>query len=100
FAPHLAEELWEQMGRTESVHLQLWPSYDPEIARDEVVTVVLQVNGKVRDRITVPAGTGEEELRRLALENERVRALLDGRQAARVVVIPDRLVNVVTAAGS
>ncbi|MFO7245422.1 MAG: leucine--tRNA ligase [Thermaerobacter sp.] len=100
FAPHLAEELWEQMGRTESVHLQRWPSYDPEIARDEVVTVVLQVNGKVRDRITVPAGTGEEELRRLALENERVRALLDGRQAARVVVIPDRLVNVVTAAGS
>src|SRR5690606_11176913 len=73
FAPHMAEELWERLGHEESVHLQRWPSYDPEIARDEVVTVVLQVDGRVRDRISVPAGTAEDELRRLALANERVK---------------------------
>jgi len=96
FAPHLAEELWESLGHTESVHLQSWPSWDEEALAEEKVTVVLQVDGKVRGRMEVPAGMGEAELRERALGHDRVRRFLQGREVAQVVVVGGRLVNVVT----
>jgi leucyl-tRNA synthetase len=74
-----------------------WPSYDPAIAVQETITLVLQVNGKVRSRIAIPADLQEEELRQLALEDEKVRSLTAGRTVERVVVVPKRLVNVVVA---
>ncbi len=73
------------------------PSYDPTIAAQETITLVLQVNGKVRSRIAIPADLQEDELRQLALEDEKVRSLTTGRTVERVVVVPKRLVNVVVA---
>lgn len=93
--PHLAEELWRALGNRESVHLQAWPEFDPEAARAEEVTVVIQVNGRVRDRIQVPLGLGEEALRDAVLSQEKVRAHLAGRKVVKVITVPDKLVNVV-----
>jgi leucyl-tRNA synthetase len=79
------------------VHLAAWPGFDPERVRSERVTCVLQVDGKVRDRVEVDPDTAEDDLRRLALASERIRAALGDRQVARMVVVPPKLVNVVTA---
>jgi leucyl-tRNA synthetase len=95
FAPHLAEELWEMMGNTDSVHLAQWPSCDEEIAREDRITVVLQVNGKLRDRISVAPGTPKADLEARALASERVQSHLQGKSVDQVVVVPDRLVNIV-----
>jgi len=94
-APHIADELWERIGKTGFTHNACWPAYDEEVAREERITVVVQVNGKVRDRLEVPAGTPAPELERLALESERVKAQLDEKKVRKVIVVPDRLVNVV-----
>jgi leucyl-tRNA synthetase len=93
--PHVAEELWERMGRPFSVHQQTWPKWDPALAADEVITLVVQVNGKLRDRIEMPVGVSEEEARRLALGSERVLAHLGGKPPKRVIYIPGKLINVV-----
>jgi len=95
FAPHLAEELWHRLGQDGSVHLAAWPAWDEEAAREEEITVVVQVNGRLRDRLTVPAGTDEEKLRAGALASPRVQAHLSGRSVQQVIVVPDRLVNIV-----
>ena len=97
FTPHAAEEMWEMLGHRGGLARVEWPSYDPAIAAQETITLVLQVNGKVRSRIAIPADLQEEELRQLALEDEKVRSLTTGRTVERVVVVPKRLVNVVVA---
>ncbi|MBM3948563.1 MAG: leucine--tRNA ligase [SAR202 cluster bacterium] len=94
-APHVAEELWERTGKPFSVHQQAWPKWDPALAADEVITLVVQVNGKLRDRIEAPVGVSEEEARRLALATERVQPHLGGKPPKRVIYIPGKLVNVV-----
>ena len=94
-APHMAEELWERSGGAYSVHSQRWPEWDPELAADEVITLVVQVNGRVRDKIQAPADITEDAARELALASERVAAHTEGRNVARVVYVPGRLVNVV-----
>ncbi|MBM3122757.1 MAG: leucine--tRNA ligase, partial [Chloroflexi bacterium] len=94
-APHLAEELWARLGLPYSVHNQSWPAFDAELAREDEITLVVQINGKVRDRITIPAGIGDAEARRLALESEAVRKVLAGKEARQVIVVPGRLVNIV-----
>ncbi len=94
-APHISEELWTRLGLPYSIHQQPWPAYDPDLARAEEITLVLQVNGKVRDRILVLADIGEEEARRAALGSEAVQRHLAGRQPKSIVVVPGRLVNVV-----
>ena len=97
FTPHAAEEMWEMLGHRGGLVRVEWPSYDPAIAVQETITLVLQVNGKVRSRIAIPADLQEEELRQLALEDEKIRSLTTGRTVERVVVVPKRLVNVVVA---
>jgi len=93
--PHIAEELWTQTGRPYSIHQQAWPKYDAGLARAEMVTLVIQVNGKVRDRVQVRADISESDAKRLALESEKAGKFLDGRPVAEVIVVPGRLVNVV-----
>jgi len=95
FAPHLAEELWRTLGRTDSVHLQPWPSYDPEAVQADTIEVVVQVNGRVRDRLWVARKASEAEVREAALALPKVQEHIAGRQVARVVVVPGRLVNIV-----
>jgi leucyl-tRNA synthetase len=96
FAPHIAEEIWARLGRDFSVHQQTWPVYDPDLAADDTVTLVVQVNGKVRDRIPVPAGLDDVQARQRAMESERVSQYLDGRVPHQVIVVGGRLVNLVT----
>jgi len=93
-APHLTEELWQRRGGAYSIHQQSWPVHDAALAADEVVTIAVQVNGKMRDRVTVAAGADEETLRSAALASERVRAQLDGQTIMRVITVPGRLVNI------
>ena len=94
FAPYVAEEMWEEMGRTGPVFKQQWPAFDADLAREEGAEVVLQVNGKVRSKVTVPFGTAKEELERLALSDDKMLPFLAGKQIVKIVVVPDRLVNI------
>jgi leucyl-tRNA synthetase len=93
--PHISEELWQHLGHRESVHLQRWPQGDPEKAKEDEVEVVVQVNGKVRDKLIVAPGTPQATLQAQALALENVQKWLDGKQVRKVIVVPDRLVNVV-----
>jgi leucyl-tRNA synthetase len=93
-APHLAAELWERRHGTE-VHRQNWPVPDPQLARPATVTLVVQVNGKVRDRLEVAPSVGEEEAVSLALASPKVAEHLGGREPRRVIARPPKLVNVV-----
>src|SRR5262249_18743111 len=95
FAPYLAQEIWAELGNEGPVFRQTWPSYDPELAKDDLAEVVLQVNGKLRSRIHVPFGTPKEELETLAKADEKVRPFLEGKAIVRVIVVPDKLVNIV-----
>ena len=96
FAPFITEELWERTGHDGSVHDRgTWPAYDAELARPQRVTVAVSVNGKRRAEIEVDAGASEDDLRRLALEQPRIVALLAGREPRNVVAVVDRIVNVV-----
>ncbi|MBA7678460.1 Leucine--tRNA ligase [subsurface metagenome] len=94
-APHLAEELWQKTGNNYSIHNQNWPQWDKALARDEEITLVVQVNGKLRDRITAPVSITEAEARQLALERERVKPYLEGKKIANIIYVPGRLINLV-----
>ena len=94
-APHLAEELWQRMGHEYSIHNQSWLRWDEELAKDEEFTLVVQVNGKLRDRITVPVSVTEAEARELALNRQRVKAHLEGKELLKTIYVPGRLVNFV-----
>jgi len=97
FAPFAAEEGWQHLGHDGSVSRTRWPDADPDLLTQDTVTCVVQVDGKVRDRLEVPAGIDETRLRELALASPRVQQVLDGASVARVVVRPPTVVNVVTA---
>jgi leucyl-tRNA synthetase len=94
-APHIAEEMWRALGHDRSVHLEPWPKYDPELTRDEVVTVVVQINGKVRDRLQVDASAAEEEVRGMALKSDAVIKHLAGKAPKKVIYVPGKLVSIV-----
>ncbi len=95
-APHIAEELWERRGASTSIHLERWPSFDAATAARREVTIVFQVDGRVRDRVSAPAGLGDAAAKELALASQKVQASIGGRPVASVIVVPDRLVNLVT----
>lgn len=95
FAPHLAEESWELLGGEGSVHRQSWPTYDPKMLEVDQVEVVIQVNGKVRGRITVPTGCPEDQLIEAARGGDRIGELLEGKEIVKVITVPDKLVNIV-----
>lgn len=96
FVPHISEELWCVLGHKPSIFHQPWPSFDPEAAKEEEIKIVIQVDGKVRSHIYVEPSIQEEELEALVLSNEKVKAFIAGRGITKVVVVPGRLVNVVT----
>jgi leucyl-tRNA synthetase len=94
-APHITEELWARRGRPYSVHTQSWPVWDEAIAAEETINLVVQVNGKVRDRIDVSAGLSEDELKATALSSDKVQRWLDGKTPRKVIVVRGQLVNIV-----
>jgi leucyl-tRNA synthetase len=97
FAPHTAEELWHLLGHADGLDKATWPAFDPEVARAQEVVVPVQINGKVRARLTVEAGLTDEALRDRALADPAVRAHTDGRMVRKVVVGKGPLVSLVVA---
>ena len=95
FAPYLAHELWEVLGEKSNLLRAPWPQFDPALAKEEEIEIAVQVNGKLRTRLTVAADSSEEALRQLALADEKVRASLDGKQVVKAIVVPGKLVNIV-----
>lgn len=93
--PHMAEELWQRLGKSYSIHQQMWPKVDESAIVVEEVTLVLQVNGKVRDRIQIPVGLSADEAKSLALGSEAVKRHLGGQEPKKVILVPDKLINIV-----
>jgi leucyl-tRNA synthetase len=93
--PHVAEELWQVIGKPYSIHTQLWPKVDQAAAAEQEITLIVQVNGKLRDRITVPADIQDEAAKIIALASPAVQKLLDGKTPRKVIMVPKRLVNIV-----
>jgi len=94
-APHITEEIWQQTGHNYSVHNQSWPEWDESLAKDEEVTLVVQVNGKLRDRITVPASISEDEAKKIAMASDKVKTNLEGKTVVKEIYVPGKLLNIV-----
>ena len=95
FAPHISEEMWQKLGFAPSVSRQNWPGYDEEIASEDEILIVVQVNGKLRSRLTVPRDIDKAKLEQRVLANERIKTLLSGKTIRKLIVVPGRLVNIV-----
>ena len=95
FAPHMTEELWHKIGRNNSIHRSKWPEFDKEAAKKDEITIVIQINGKVRDRIDVSADINEEKLKEKVFNQEKVKKYTDGKEIVKTIVIPKKLVNIV-----
>ena len=94
-APHISEELWQRLGKPYSIHTQAWPDVDEAAAADEEITLVLQINGKVRDRIQVPVSITPEQAQEFALSSQAVQKHLAGQTPRKVILVPGKLVNIV-----
>ena len=95
FAPYVAQEIWEELGNEGPVFRHPWPPFDPELAKEDEAEIVVQVNGKLRSRITAPFGTPKEELEARAIADEKVKPFLEGKQVVKLITVPDKLVNIV-----
>lgn len=95
FVPHITEELWEMMGHKNHLVDAAWPAYDPAVASEEELTIVIQVNGKLRGRLVVAAGESDEKIKELALKDEKTGKFLEGKKPVKVVYVPKKLVNIV-----
>ena len=95
FAPHIAEEIWNQLGHSASIHQQSWPKWDAEAIKTDTVEIVVQINGKVRDKLTVPSELSSAELEQVALQQEKVQQLIEGKTVVKVIAVPNKLVNIV-----
>ena len=95
FAPHVTEELWQQIGQTGSVHHSTWPTFDPKATIADEVEIVVQVNGKVRDKLMVASSATREEQQELALSEEKIKNLIEGKTIVKVISVPKKLVNIV-----
>lgn len=95
FAPFMAEELWQELGGTGSVHVSAWPEFDPSKTVDESVTIAVQVNGKVRDKFDVPRDSSQEEVEAIAAKSEKISAHTDGKTTVKVIYVPNKILNIV-----
>jgi len=95
FAPHITEELWQKTGEKGSIHNQQWPKYDPKLVKEETITLVIQINGRVRDKIEVETSLSEEEAKKLTLEREKVKKWIEGKKVKKVIFVPGKLINIV-----
>ena len=95
FAPHIAEEIWNRLGYGESIATAEWPLYDESKIGEAEIEIVLQVNSKIKEKVQVPAGTAVADLERIALDNDTIRSLIDGKTVRKIVAVVDKLVNVI-----
>lgn len=96
FAPHITEELWQQLGNTGSIHIDSWPKYDPEMVKDDVVTIVIQLNGKLKGEFVIETGADREEIEKKAIELNNQYKYTGEQDIVKTIVVPNRLVNFVT----
>jgi leucyl-tRNA synthetase len=94
-APHMTEELWTLIDYQYSIHNQKWPEWDPELAKEEEIPLIIQVNGKLRDKVTVPTSITEAEAKEVALGREKIQGYLEGKKPAKIIYVPGRLINIV-----
>ena len=94
-APHLGEELWQILGHNNTIAYESWPTYDEEKTKESLITLIVQVNGKIRDKIECPAGSSKDKLQELALASEKVKANIGDKTVVKVIVVPNKLVNIV-----
>jgi leucyl-tRNA synthetase len=95
FAPHCAEELWEAIGNKPSIFDQQWPAWDENIAREETIELVIQINGKVRSKAMIVPQTSDDEIKRIALEDQRIQEFIGTKEIKRIIVVKGKLVNIV-----
>jgi len=95
FAPHIAEELWSEIGNKKSINLEKWPKHDDKLTKQESVTIIVQINGKVRDKIEVSSGMPEEEVKKMCLAREKIKPQIEGKEIKKIIFVKDRLVNIV-----
>ena len=95
FAPHVADELWAYLGNKTFIFEEEWPKYDEELTKDHTFNLVIQVNGKVRDMVSAQIGISKDDAEKLALESEKAKKFIDGKEIVKVIVVPNKLVNVV-----
>jgi leucyl-tRNA synthetase len=95
FAPHISEELWENFGYTGGIMNAQWRQWDESALEQDEVTIVLQVNGKVRSRIQVASDMSDDELKKIAIVDERIQTFTEGKQIKKVIIVPQKLVNIV-----
>ncbi|MBU0549672.1 MAG: leucine--tRNA ligase [Candidatus Omnitrophica bacterium] len=95
FAPHIAEEMWERLGNSESILKAKWPGFDPELIKEDSINYVIQINGKVRSKVQVPSDISEEELKKTVLEDDKTKAWIAGKEVKKFIVVAGRLVNIV-----
>lgn len=96
FAPHIAEELWQELGHDGSVHVSKWPAYDKQLVKEELITIAVQVNGKVRSELMLPADVSEEEAIKAAKQDDKVAKNLKGKKVKKTIYVPGRLISLVT----
>jgi leucyl-tRNA synthetase len=95
FAPFLSEELWSQLGHKESIFTEKWPEYDEKLIEDEEIELVIQVNGKVRDKIVINADISEDETKKIALSSEKIKTFIGNKEIKKVIFIKGRLISIV-----
>ena len=95
FAPHMADELWEALGHTDSAQKGHWPAWDEALIRESMVTVIVQVNGKMRGKLSVPVGSPEDTVTAAALAEEKVKSAVGGNIVQKTIFVPDKLLNLV-----
>ena len=95
FAPHITEELWHQLGHRDSIHKQKWPKYNPRLIKEEIITLVIQINGRVRDKIEVEAGISEKKAKELALLSKKIQNWISGKKIKKIIFVPEKLINFV-----
>jgi leucyl-tRNA synthetase len=95
FAPHLTEEIWAKLGHEESIFLSEWPEYDSELIKDEEINLVVQINGKVRDLLKVSADLTEEEVKKIALEREKIKMHIAGKEIRKIIYVKNKLISIV-----
>ena len=95
FAPHIAEELWSVLGNKDTLAYEPWPAFDEALTIESSVEVPVQIMGKIKSRLNVPRGTSKDDLEKMALADEKIAQLLDGKKIMKTIVVLDRLVNFV-----
>ncbi|MFH1230760.1 MAG: class I tRNA ligase family protein, partial [Planctomycetota bacterium] len=95
-APHMAEELWQMLGNKNSIHKEKWPTYNHSALQMKEIEVGIQINGKIRSKIIIPANSPEEKIKELALADNKVQKELKGQSPKKIIVIPGRLINIVS----